>query len=161
MREICFACQSFWSCSSAAHPVDSKGKFLGAKTTTLELAGMIFPFLLFPESLAGHHVVLQVDNMGCVFGWNNGYCKEDNLASILIRCLVLLSAKLEIALHVCHLPRMSSWEACLADRLSRLATTSQADKKLLSSFPKNPLPQAFAAWLANPTEDWALPFNLL
>ena len=132
--KISFACQTLWTCQSNNLIIDGKGKFLGSKTTTLELAGMLIPFLLFPDVLSGHHVILEVDNMGGVFGWNNGLCKEDNMASIMIRCLVLLSAKLEIALHVQHLPQLSSWEACMADRLSRLSTTSKADRTLLSSF---------------------------
>ena len=37
----------------------SLGSFLGSKATTLELAGM-----LFPEILAGPHVVIGVENMG-------------------------------------------------------------------------------------------------
>ena len=159
--KIGFACQTLWTCQSNTLLIDGKGKFLGSKTTTLELAGMLIPFLLFPEVLSGHHVILEVDNMGGVFGWNNGFCKEDNMASIMIRCLVLLSAKLEIALHVQHLPRLSSWEACLADRLSRLSTTSMADRALLSSFSAKPLPTAFAEWLAHPSEDWSLPLKLV
>ena len=158
---ICFACQNFWSCDAASLFLDVKGKFIGSKTITLEMAGMLIPFLLFPDILAGQHVVLQVDNMGCVFGWNNGYCKDDQMALLLIRCLVLVTAKLEVALHVQHIPRMSSWEACLANRLSRVSSTSQEDKALVSSFNSPPLPEAFLRWLSNPFEEWSLPINLI
>ena len=159
--QILLACQTLWSCSSAGTLLDGKGSFLGSKTTTLELAGMLIPLLLFPESIQGQHVVIQVDNLGCVFGWENGYCKDDHMASILIRCMVLMAAKLSAAIQVKHLPRLSSWEASLADRLSRKSTTSRADLALLSSLPKRSLPDAFSKWLEAPSEDWSLPFNLL
>ena len=53
--------------------VDSESKFLGNKTTTLEFTGILFPFLSYPELLTNQTVVVQVDNIGCHFAWENGY----------------------------------------------------------------------------------------
>ncbi len=55
--------------------------------------------------------------------------------SILIRALHLISAYLGCIIYFCYLQRMSTWDAKLADRLSRESTTSTEDKKLLNSFP--------------------------
>jgi hypothetical protein len=56
---------------------------------------------------------------------------------------------------------MSSWDAKLADRLSRETTTTASDMMLLNSFPKKELPLSFESWLKNPTEDYTLPLRIL
>jgi len=134
---------------------------LGSKTTSLEFAGIILPFLLFPEKFRHQHVVVEVDNMGCYYAWENGYTKEDNTASMLVRLLVLLAIKLCCVVHMKHLPRESSWESRLADRLSREHTTRWEERNLLNRSEKRELPDIFREWLKNPVEDWDMPTRLV
>jgi hypothetical protein len=47
---------------------DGKGAKFENKTTTLELVGVILPYLLIPEKLVGQHIVMKVDNTACIFG---------------------------------------------------------------------------------------------
>lgn len=86
---------------------------------------------------------------------------SDTTASILLRALHLISAFLACIVHFQHLPRMSTWDAELADRLSRESTTTEMDNQLLRSFPKFELPKSFQNWLENPTEDFSLAESLL
>jgi len=148
--------QTLWKGEKVGGYKDSGGKRLGNKTTTLEFAGIIIPFLLYPELFKGQCVLVQVDNISCHFAWENGYCKEDNTASILVRVLVLMCAKLECEITIVHLPRESTWESRLVDRLSREKTTKGQEKKLLDSFEKRKLPKVFEDWMCDPIEDWGL-----
>jgi hypothetical protein len=110
------------------------------------MVGVLLPFLLITEKLKNQQIVAKVDNIGCFFGWENRSVTEDTGASILIRVLHLVSSYLGCVVHVQHLPRMSSWDAKLADRLSREATTTANDQKLLDSFPKKELPLSRTGW---------------
>ncbi len=156
-----FVSQVRWSFSDSSALWDSKSKYLGCKTTSLEMAGLLIPLLLLPEKLAGQHVVVGVDNIGCHWICKKGYSSSDSLSSVLARLVSFVAAKYCIALHVVHVPRLSTWESSLADRLSRARTTTKADSALLSAFPSPPLPAAFAAWMADPFEDWDMPLRVL
>ncbi len=153
--------QFFWQFPDNCVILDSQGKQLGCKTTCLELTGLIIPLLLHAEFLSGKSVVCQVDNIGCHFIHKKGYSSSDIISSILARLLCLLAAKFSFSLHVVHLPRLSSWESCLADRLTRQRTTSPADIILLRSFPRLSVPSPFLHWMRDPFEDWSLPLNVL
>ena len=63
--------------------------------------------------------------------------------------------------HICHLPRKSSWDVNLVDRLSRARSTTENNKRLLRSFPKPSLPICLIEWMKNPSEDWDLVLKLL
>ena len=119
------------------------------------------PFLSYPELLTDQTVVVQVDNIGCHFAWKNGYARSDNMASILVRTLVLLSEFLNCKVIVNHHPRESSWEIKLADRLSRESSTTSQDRKLVQSFQRRNLPSVFSVWMENPSEDWDLPKKIM
>ena len=105
--------------------------------------------------------MIQVDNIGCYYAWQNGYCKEDNMASILVRLLVLLSSWLSCEVLVVHHPRESSWESKLADRLSRTRSTTTQDKRLVDGFNLRNLPKSFSDWLDSPAEDWNMPKSVI
>jgi len=120
--EIIFAHQFSWPTEFILNAVDENGIRFGDKTTTLEIFGMLLPFVLVPELLCNQHVVLKVDCFGSVFGMWNKYSKGDKCASILIRSIYLIAAYLACAVHVTQLPRMSDWGAEVTDRLSRLRT---------------------------------------
>lgn len=154
--EIIFAAQLFWPENGLIIKLDQKGAKFANKTTTLEMIGVILPFLLIPDQLAGQHIVLKVDNIACIFGWENRSVAGDRCASVLIRCLHLISSYLGSVIHMQHLPRVSSWDAELTDRLSRERTTTLNDRKLLNAFSNRPLPRCFSKWLDSPTEDFSL-----
>ncbi len=100
--------------------------------------------------------MLKVDNLGCYYGWENKKVKNDICAWILIRSLILISSFLSCYIHIEHLPRLSSWDAQLCDRLSREKTTLKSDKQLLESFGNPVAPQVLLDWLKQPAEDWSL-----
>ena len=154
--EIFFASQQLWNTENSRVFFDTEQKFLGNKTTTLEFAGILIPFLCCPEKLANQIVVVQVDNIGCHFAWENGYASGDNLASILVRLLVLITTLLSSEVIINHHPRDSSWESKMADRLSRVRSTTDQDRKLLRNFMPLNLPISFINWMRDPVEDWNL-----
>ncbi len=159
--KIIFAHQLFWSLKVLKEKKDGFGKSFGSKTTTLEFLGLLLPFLLIPEKLKKKHIVMQVDNISCLFAWENRYAKEDLMASILVRALHLISAFLESKVYVEHLPRLSTWEAAMVDRMSRRSTTKKSDTNLLKSFEEKSVPNELSKWMENPSEDWNLASNLL
>ena len=159
--ELILAFQKFWGKRMISKSKDSNDRQFGRKTAFLEFVGLVMPFVLMPEKLARQHVILKVDNMSCYFGWHNKCMKNDAYTSILIRALYLLSAYNNNIVHVRHLPRKTSWDSCLVDRLSRESTTLAGDKKMLESFKEFKLPVFFEAWLDSPSVDWDIPNKLL
>ncbi len=105
--------------------------------------------------------MLNVDNIGCYYGWENKCVQGDKCATVIFRAIALICAYLEINLQVRHLPRLSSWEANLCDRLSREETTSLNDKKLLKNYESLSLPTVLEDWLRDPNESYDLCYNLL
>ena len=155
-RKIFFASQKLWTTQNSRIFFDKDDKFLGNKTTTLEFAGILIPFLSCPEKLANQIVVIQVDNIGCHFAWLNGYASGDRMASILVRLLMLISSLISTEVIIVHHPRESSWESRMADRLTRERSTTSQDRMLLRSFPALKLPMVFERWMENPAENWSL-----
>jgi hypothetical protein len=140
---------------------DEQGKAYGCKTATLELVGVLLPFLTIPHLLRGRSVRLQVDNSAAVYGWLNMQIKNDTTASILIRTLHIISHFLECTTHVEHLPRLSTRAARLADRLSRKSSTTKKDLTTIRKAMQPRIPAELRTWLANPSPDWSLPGRLL
>ena len=64
-------------------------------------------------------------------------------------------------IHVEHLPRMSSFEARLVDRLSRRSTSTRGDVSLLETYGQGELPVFLKDWLKNPGEDWSIVTKLI
>ena len=69
---------------------NQKGIFFGSKSGTLEMVGLLLPFLSTPKLLIGKDIVLEVDNMGVIYGWRKRYSKGDAETSLLIRSLHVL-----------------------------------------------------------------------
>lgn len=159
--KIIHAEQLFWDMNILKDNKDSKGKTLGSKTTTLEMLGMLLPFLSIPNKLKNKHIVLQVDNISCLFAWESRHSRDDEYASILVRSMHFISAYIGSQIHVVHLPRVSTWEAELADRLSRKSSTTTEDRKLLKSFNLRKIPEPLETWMKKPFENWDLPTELL
>jgi hypothetical protein len=147
---VCFAYQLIWARNLFLKCVDSKGAELCNKTVTLEMIGILIPFLVIPEKLCNQYIVSKVDNIGCYFGWVNKQTANDEMASIVIRSLHLISNYLSCIVHMEHLPRLSTREARMVDRMSRIETTTKGDRSLLDSFRYDPLPQCFVEWMENP-----------
>ena len=154
--EIVHCFQEFWNDDMITTQKDSKGARYGSKTSTLEMVGLIIPFLSVPELLKDKHVLLTTDNISCVFGWENKAIKGDISASILVRTLAIVSVFLNCTVYVRHEKRKSSWESLLADRLTRKKTTVWQDRALLKSFKNQKVQKMFRDWLDNPSEDWSL-----
>lgn len=159
--QIIFANQLFWPKKFITDSVDGKGVRFGDKTTTLETIGLLIPFLLVPSEFIQQHVILKVDCFGTIFGMQNRFSSGDSSASVFIRAIYLIAAYLECTVHVMHLPRMSDWGAEVADRLSRSASTTMQDKKLIKAFNNRPIPACLRDWFANPVSDWSLAIHLL
>jgi hypothetical protein len=155
------AAQFFWPVPFISDAVDKNGVRFGNKTTTLECIGMLIPLLTTPELLAGRHIVLRVDNIACVYGFENGQSKRDETASIMIRAAKLIATYLGSALHVEQVARRSCWEAELADNLTRRRTTGFIEERAISRFTCNTLPVVLTNWFDCPVEAWDLPMQLL
>jgi hypothetical protein len=158
---ICFARQIFWPKESILYGKDENGKRFGSKTTTLEILGLLVPFITIPGKLKRKYVEMKVDNMACVYGWERKYVRNDDCASMLLRALFLISSYLKTQVSVSHLPRVSNWEAKRVDNMSRLSTTSNYEKELLNSFKFQDIPVCLSEWMMKPTTDWLLPIKLL
>jgi hypothetical protein len=158
---VWFCVRLTWPTSLLLHARDSEDHAYGCKSPTLEAVAMILPFLCCPEHLVGREVLLLTDNEPIVFGWDSRKVTNDESASILMRTLHLISAFLGCWVTVQHLPRMSTDSAKLADHLSRKATTTKKDLKLISRASHFDIPWPLLSWLNNPFEDWDLPKRLL
>jgi len=156
-----FTSQFFWPKDFITQSTDKHGKNFGNKSTSLETIGVLLPFLLIPEKLMNQHIVCGVDNTGVIFGWQNKKLKRDGTASILIRALHLIEAYLGSVIHVVHVPRLSNWEATVADSLSRKKTTHFLEKQMLKRTGTFGNLKPLTDWLKNPVEDWNLPITLL
>ncbi len=158
---VWFAAKLTWPNKFLLQDRDKMGHAYGCKTATLEAIGLILPFLSCPEHLQDTHAVAQVDNEAVVFGWDTGHVRHDKTASIIIRAMKLITAYLNCVVTVQHLPRKSTQAACMADRLSRISTTTTADSHNIKNAIPQHIPDALTKWLENPTSDWNLANNLL
>ncbi len=124
---------------------DSKGKFYGSKSTTLECIGLILPFVSFPELICGRFVCFYIDNIAVKYGWENGYVKFDESATEILKCVNILACFLGVHVVVKHVPRMTGDLASLADILSRKPSHEWAKSHLF----RDP-GLAVTSWLKNP-----------
>ncbi len=160
-KTIWYVCRVTWPARLLNEARDSKGCYYGSKTTTLEAIGVLLPLLTIPAALAGREVVLKVDNLAVVYGWANKGVKFDEPASIIIRALHMIASYLGCTVHVKHLPRKSTTDSDMADRMTRKDTLSKEDEILLRALPTWEIPQALLDWLDHPEEDWSLANRLL
>ena len=135
---------------------DWRGTEFDRTSSTLEMVGLLLPFLGYPKKIRYRHLVLQVDNLAVVKSWERRLCRNDPETSCLVRALYILESFLECVVHVEHCPRMTSPEAVLADHLSCESTTTALDKQMIDHScvfrPKG----ALARWLKNPKPHWNL-----
>ncbi len=69
---------------------------MGSESETLETVGILLPFLTKPKEFAGRHNLIKVDNLAVVFAWEKQYSKSDPETSLLIRCLHVIEARLDV-----------------------------------------------------------------
>ena len=155
------AFQQFWPKKFITVATDSNKKRFGNKTSTLEILAILMPFLLIPKKLKNIHVSIFTDNTSCVFGLTDGYTRNDEYASIIIRGIYLICGYLGTIIHPIHCPRRSSWESNTADNLTRMSTTSALEEHLLRHLPKQEIPICLQNWFVNPTDNWDLSNQLL
>ena len=156
-----FAQRITWPIDMISKCIDGKGVRMGDKSTTLEMIGLLLPWLSMPKKLKNQHVVFEVDNIACVHGWENRSLKGEIMASIIIRSILLISSFLGSSVHVFHVPRKSNWESLVVDRMSRLDTMNSFDQDLLKSFSYMSPGPVLLDWVENPSEDWDLSISLL
>lgn len=149
------ACRIWWPARFIEQLTDDSGTRFGNKTSTLECVGLLLPFLHRPMSLQNSEVTLWVDNAALCFGWKKKFLSGDKEATLLLRCLTVIGAKLGCRINVQHAPRRSSSAARAADDLSR--TKSSHSCALRPSLVSN---KVLESWLANPSLDWSLPLAL-
>jgi hypothetical protein len=137
------------------------GAFFGSKSATLEMVGLLLPFLTNPKSLRGKHIVLQVDNKAVIYSWKKKYSVKDPETSLLVRTLHVIEAFLECKIYVIHLKRMSNNLASLGDSLSREETTTPEIRRMIDGIPVKSPAGALTEWLKNPLLDWDLPQKVL
>jgi hypothetical protein len=159
--DIWFCARIYWPRSFLLLHRDSLDHAYGCKSATLEAVALILPFICCPHLLVNREVTLLTDNEALVFGWEKRRVAHDNSASILIRCLHIISAFLGASVEIGHLPRISTPSAILADALNRSATTTDRHEQMISSAPPVLIPRALINWLEHPSEDWSLALQLL
>jgi hypothetical protein len=140
---------------------DSDDHAFGCKSTTLEAIALLLPFLCCPSQLVNRDVLLLTDNEALVFGWLSRRARNDVSASILIRTVHLIAARLNCAVTVQHLPRLSTPQAVLADALTRSTSTSPSHLSAVSAAAPSAIPQPLIDWLYSPSDDWSLALRLL
>jgi len=158
--EVWFVSRGKWP-QEVKETTDEKGAKFSSKMTTLELVGLFLPLLCIPNELKGHNVVLGVDNIGAVFGWENKSVKGDLTASALVRALSIVSSFLHCRIFVEHAPRVADQASRLADDLSRASTTTEEVEEAIQGARKFDLPQPIITWTKKLDTDWDLGFKMV
>jgi hypothetical protein len=150
-----------WPITLLTRDKSRKGTFMGSKSGTLEMVGLLIPFVSCPKFLQGRHIVLGVDNVSVVYAWSKKYCKNDPETSLLIRTLHVIEAYLHCKIYVTHVRRLSTDIAGMADRLSRQSTVSPEDRTWLDKVPVFHPWGSLGKWLETPVLNWNLPLLVL
>jgi hypothetical protein len=150
-----------WTKKFLSEMEDEKGAKYGSKTTTLEAVGLLLPLLSVPEKLKGREVAFYTDNLAVVYGWENGGVKFDETATTILRAVHVIACYLGMTVHVKHVQRMSNTHAVLVDHLSREATVTKLDEKLLQGVRMSACDTVLYEWMDNPRISFGLPRKLL
>jgi len=137
-----------------------EGVFFGSKSGTLEMVGLLLPFLSSPKELTGRHIVLEVDNTEVVYGWMKKQSKGDAETSLLLRCLHVIECLLECKIYVSHVKRCSNNVAKLADQLSRQSTSRGKVMETVADLVRSAKSENLENWLEWPVLNWNLPMLL-
>ena len=141
---------------------DEKGCYFGCKTTTLESGGLLMPLIAFPDKVKGRQLVFKIDNIAVMWGWRNGYVKNDESASEILKAAKYLSGYLGATIYVEHVGRMSEELACLADELSRKWDSNGKEGSMaLGKALYRPTTGFLLEWLEDPCQKGDLYIELL
>jgi len=151
----------WWEKSFIRDKRDEKGVRFGVKTTTLESIGLLLPFLTNPKMLVNKHILLRVDNMACVYGFENKNCTGDQNAAIFLQALDVIGASLGSKIYVEHAERRLGWTAEMADNMSREDTTSDLDMFTLNRFSSTLNIDLLSDWMKKPYPDRDLTMKLV
>jgi hypothetical protein len=160
-EEICMIGIIRWPITLLTRDKSRKGTFMGSKSGTLEMVGLLIPFVTCPKFLRGRHIVLGVDNVSVVYAWSKKYCKNDPETSLLIRTLHVIEAYLHCKIYVTHVRRLSTNIAAMADRLSRRSTVTPEDRAWFDKVPVFHPWGSLGKWLETPVLNWNLPLLVL
>lgn len=153
--------RSLWPKDFITLSHDEKGSYIGAKSTTLEMLGILLPLYHDISVIINNTVLLEVDNKAVVFSFKNGRSKMDSWASLILESIMFVAHALPFKLFFQHRPRCSNGPATTADTLSR------SDKKglLLLQDLQIPAdsgwPPSILCWMKKPQMDSSLPRALL
>ena len=140
-----------WPEGLLTEKTDEKGCLYGHKSTTLESIGLLMPLLAFPDKVAGKELIFKVDNTAVLWGWNNGYVKNDETATYVLKSASYLAGYLGAIIHVEHVDRMSEDLAALADEMSRREKTkSEENREALERAERRPVKGYLNQWLKDP-----------
>ena len=70
-----------WPANLITGMKEEKGCYFGCKSTMLESVGILIPLIVFPDMVKGRQLVFKVDNIAVMWGWRNGYVKNDESAT--------------------------------------------------------------------------------
>ena len=145
------ACSEYWDPKFIKHTYDANNKFIGNKTTTLEVMGTILILFKCAHLLKNSMVRIQCDNIAVVYGLLNGRSKEDVWASMFISAIIYVTSCLECKIIPEHCPRLSSTPAVIADLLSRDDSKGREMVKRLRVPVTSGWPKSIVSWMKNPT----------
>ncbi len=159
--KIFTACSEYWDPQFIKHTYDAKNKFIGNKTTTLEIMGTVLILFKCAHLLQKSIVRIQCDNLAVVYGLLNGRCKEDDWASMFITAITYVCASLECRIIPEHCPRLSSTPAVIADLLSRDDLKGRNLVGKLRVPVSSGWPNSIKTWMKNPTYTEEFKWQLL
>jgi hypothetical protein len=119
--------------------------------------GMIVCMLAKKNELRNQHIVFVTENIRNAWAWEKQYSKEDELASILIRCIAIIGAYLGSKIHVQYRKENNSWEGVSAARLSRKNKQFRNELDSIRELERTNTDVAIINWLGSPCLDWNLP----
>ena len=141
---------------------DEKGAWFGSKSTTLESVAILIPLITFPEIVKGKQLVFKIDNIGVLWGWRNGYVKNDETATEILKSARYLAGCLGTRIFIEHVDRMSEEMASLADELSRRESPrSENWQRALAESEFRAVKGFLLKWLRNPCGEGELCKELL
>jgi len=155
---IIFAQRQLWQKHFISERTDHMGKRFGNKSTTLEAVGLLLPLLAIPDRLQNQHIVFRLDNMGCVFGFENHKNSEDHTAALILKTVHMVGAALGSVIHVEHLPRRSDWLSKMVDNMSRVSTTSDIESLTLERFKSIGNSHILEDWMKKPRASYDWPY---
>ena len=152
-HSILYVGQAFWPEKFIGETFDEEGKFVGCKTTFLELCGILVPLYHNRYKVRNSTVLVWVDNKPSTYAYGKGKSTKDPWATFILEVLALILIHLEIALVVKHCKRRTTRQARLADDLTRNDAKGQrrVRKYSKSGFMQFGWPPTLQKWLENPT----------